>query len=160
MPRKYSEYFTTIYDEPSPIGDQGDGGIGRGGHYSICEYSRGFHDEVCHRFCIIWDEDHDLRVIRFIEDLIVRDSLNAPFSITDVAFIGERKGGVSVFTSTPPSDFGMVETYLIHIAQDQPDPWWANVNDLCSLIHARESAVAAYLTTISNLWGISCETIT
>jgi predicted nucleic acid-binding protein len=51
----YSPYFKTLYDQPEPIGR-----LGRGTHYSVlrCLGLSGFHD-----FAIIWDEDHDKRVI-------------------------------------------------------------------------------------------------
>lgn len=67
----YSPLFTTLYDQQGPIGD---GTIDV--HYSVLQAvtwhkvnsgiaDRGYH----HRFAIIWDEDHDTRVIVCIEEI-------------------------------------------------------------------------------------------
>ncbi|CAN7385075.1 hypothetical protein LJR016_002271 [Devosia sp. LjRoot16] len=88
----YSRLFSCIHDEPGPVGN-----IGRGTHYSIFRAAE-WHDVMrrplpvaqVHDFAVIWDEDHDTRVIEAIEKLYMR-SLLSP-----VQFIGERKGGLSV----------------------------------------------------------------
>jgi hypothetical protein len=168
MTVKYSEYFDTIYDQPKPVGDNGalypdmDPGIGRGGHYSICEYRGGVLDERKHRFCIVWDEDHDLRVIRFIEDVILEGHNRGPVAITDLAFIGERKGTINIFTTVHPAnpaELYRMTDWLDLIGSQQPDPWGASVNEPQMLICDDEDLVLAYLKVVSNLWGISCSTI-
>ena len=90
--RNYSPYFGTLYDEPDYHGT-----LGRGTHHSVFQCAE-FHDVElapvktahAHKFCVIWDEDHDTRVIDFAERLYM-NGLLAP-----VQFIGERKGSVSI----------------------------------------------------------------
>src|SRR5262245_36988079 len=67
----YSDFFKTLHDERSPTGY-----LGRGTHCSILR-AVVFHDE--HEtplpsgeftdFAVIWDEDHDVRVIESIEKI-------------------------------------------------------------------------------------------
>jgi hypothetical protein len=74
---KYSEFFQTLYDEQGPTI-----GLGRGTHYSVLR-AVVFHDETGEPlpdarftdFAIIWDEDHDTRVIDPIEDIYCRGLL-------------------------------------------------------------------------------------
>lgn len=88
----YSPYFGTLYDEADYHGN-----LGRGTHHSVFQCAEFFDVELAsvktahvHKFSVIWDEDHDLRVIEFAERLFM-NGLFAP-----VQFIGERKGGVSI----------------------------------------------------------------
>lgn len=92
----YSPYFHTLYDQPEPMGN-----LGRGTHYSVLtaptwvdEIQAPMNEPCNHRFCVIWDEDHDNRVITAIEWLYVNKFL------TPVRFIGERKGGLYVLLSS------------------------------------------------------------
>lgn len=88
----YSPFFSTIYDEPAPLGS-----LGRGAHYSVFRCAE-WYDVVLepqskaqvHDFAVIWDEDHDRRIFDVIEEIYMAGSL-AP-----IQFIGERKGFVSV----------------------------------------------------------------
>src|SRR5690606_15837476 len=86
--KKYSPYFTTLYDQQAPVGK-----LGRGTHYSILratcwdlleDYSRTRAKHF--DFAILWDEDHDTRIIQCIEELYL-EGLLPRF----IAF-GERKG--------------------------------------------------------------------
>ena len=76
--RTYSPFFQTLYDEQAPVGH-----LGRGTHYSVLRAAV-FHDELgeilpenrykgphakFHDFAVIWDEDHDKRVIEVIEQI-------------------------------------------------------------------------------------------
>src|SRR5450631_3959398 len=86
--KKYSDFFQTLHDEQSPTGH-----LGRGTHYSVLR-AVVFHDAVGRRlfnakfadFAVIWDEDHDDRVIEPIER-IYRSGLLSMFLM-----FGERKG--------------------------------------------------------------------
>ena len=92
----YSPYFGTLYDEQDYHGS-----LGRGTHHSVLQCAEFFDVELApvetahiHKFAIIWDEDHDLRVVDFVERLYL-NGLLAP-----VQFIGERKGGVSILLAS------------------------------------------------------------
>ena len=104
-------------------------------------------------------------MVRYIEDLILDGPScggNGLVDIGDVAFIGERKGNISVFTATRPPSLSLLHgmtDYLSRLGSNQPDPWEASVNEPRMLINADEDLVLAYLKVISNLWGISCSTI-
>jgi hypothetical protein len=88
----YCPFFQTQHDETHPVGR-----FGRGTHYSVLR-APVWHDESTKRldrcafldFAIIWDEDHDDRVIDAIMALYI-SGLLAP-----VRYIGERKGTLSV----------------------------------------------------------------
>jgi len=88
----YSPYFGTLYDE-----QEYHGSLGRGTHHSVLQCAEFYDVELkpvkiahVHKFSVIWDEDHDTRVIDFAERLYMTGQF-AP-----VQFIGERKGTVSI----------------------------------------------------------------
>ena len=92
---QYSSLFTTIYDQPEPVGR-----IGRGTHYSILRsvewldvMRQPLKVPQIHDFAIIWDEDHDVRLIDVLERLYLTGLL-AP-----IQFIGERKAMLTVITA-------------------------------------------------------------
>ncbi len=83
----YSPYFTTLYDQQEPVGD-----FGRGIHYSVLRAVSWHspHDDISKRpyhfdFAIIWDEDHDTRVIAPVEEIYLAGLLSK------FIFFGERK---------------------------------------------------------------------
>src|ERR1700692_4902503 len=88
----YSPFFKTLHDETQPVGH-----FGRGTHYSVLQVPI-WQDQWLNPlplgslldFAVIWDEDHDERVIEVIENIYF-SGLLAP-----VRFIGERKGSLSV----------------------------------------------------------------
>lgn len=89
---KYSPFLHCIYDEPAPTGY-----IGRGTHYSVVQALcwRSEKGELrqqasVQNVAIIWDEDHDERIIPCIEALHMAGLLYA------IAMIGERKGGITI----------------------------------------------------------------
>jgi hypothetical protein len=91
-PPSYSQMFACLYDQATPVGD-----LGRGSHYSIFrsvqwrDLDGDFRDSGrLHDFAVIWDEDHDTRVIDFIEQLHMHGLL------WPVVFVGERKGMLTV----------------------------------------------------------------
>jgi hypothetical protein len=166
----YSPLFSCLYDEGEPVGN-----LGRGTHYSVmrCAEWRDVllnpldHAQV-HDFAVIWDEDHDTRVIAAIEAIYMRGLL-AP-----VQFIGERKGGLTVIVAAK-FYFGIDEmalaTYTAEvekITQDLPhgDGWPATIGlfdrnpgsphqtNLQGLIMADEHRVITYAQNIDSLWGL------
>ena len=91
-PPSYSQMFACLYDQAEPVGD-----LGRGAHYTVFrsiqwrDLDGGFRDSGrLHDFAVVWDEDHDTRVIGFIEQLHMHALL------WPVVFIGERKGTLTV----------------------------------------------------------------
>src|SRR4051812_20247485 len=69
--QKYSEFFQTLHDEQAPVGY-----LGRGTHYSILRavvfsdsLAKPLFDARFLDFAVIWDEDHDARIIEPIQKL-------------------------------------------------------------------------------------------
>jgi hypothetical protein len=94
-----------------------------------------------HDFAVIWDEDHDTRVIAVIENLYVRGLLPL------VLAIGERKGNVTALVSPPvPGSFG---AELEKIAKENPgDPWCSDIgtmDETQGIISDTAERVSAYL---------------
>ena len=92
----YSTLFCCLYNESAPIGS-----IGRGCHYSVfrsvewLDVTRSpLELPEMHDFAVIWDEDHDTRVINVIERIYLSGLLSP------IQFVGERKG---FFCSEPQS---------------------------------------------------------
>lgn len=91
----YSAFFKTLHDETSPTGH-----LGRGTHYSILR-AIVFHDPMGRAlsrgkfadFAVIWDEDHDVRVVEAIEQ-IYRQGLLSSF-----VMFGERKGSFTAIVA-------------------------------------------------------------
>src|SRR3984893_14127562 len=96
----YSYFFKTLHDETSPTGY-----LGRGTHYSILE-AIVFHDPMGKPlpegefadFAVIWDEDHDTRVMEPIEEIYRRGLLSS------FLMFGERKGFFTAILSDKPID--------------------------------------------------------
>ncbi|WP_253073410.1 hypothetical protein [Sodalis ligni] len=92
---QYSTLLSCLYDEQQPIGN-----LGRGTHYSIfrtVEWLDVNRTPVnlpqLHDFSVIWDEDHDERVINVIENIYMAGLLSP------IQFIGERKGTLTVIVA-------------------------------------------------------------
>lgn len=165
----YSSLFSCLYDEQEPIGS-----LGRGTHYSVFRAVEWL--DVCrqpltlpqvHDFAVIWDEDHDTRVIPVIEQIYMAGLLSP------VQFIGERKGTLTVVVAARFYFHGMesnIQDYasLVNkIAQNASgDAWPADVgmfdrhpgsdhqNETHGLIMADDHRVQTYLRNIDSLWGL------
>ena len=165
MNTSYSTLFSTIYDESTPIGN-----LGRGTHYSILRSTESNdslleqlnHFKV-HDFSIIWDEDHDTRVIDIIEKLYVSKLLSP------VLFIGERKGGITVIVEKEfyysSGSYAYFRSKLEDMANDSTDPWCVEagyydreLDSVCIssqvIINAPGKQVSTYLNNIDNLWAL------
>ncbi|WP_233352939.1 hypothetical protein, partial [Vibrio cholerae] len=74
-----------------------------------------------HDFALIWDEDHDTRIIEVIEKLCVQNALSP------VRFIGERKGGVTILVDKSLyADKESLQVFTIiarSICDSLPDSW-------------------------------------
>lgn len=167
--RSYSQIFSCLYDEAGPVGH-----IGRGTHYSVFRVAE-WRDVTrtplmaaqIHDFAVIWDEDHDDRVIAVAERLYV----NGLFS--PVQFIGERKGMLTIIVaarfrwSGTDADWkswcGQVSKLCSDVGGDS---WTVDFGgfDKCvdspqqtqpeGIISDREDRVIVYLRNIDNLWNL------
>lgn len=167
--RNYSQFFSCLYDEQTPIGD-----IGRGCHYSVFRVAewldverRSMSIAQRHDFAVIWDEDHDTRVIEAAERLYMAGLL-AP-----VQFIGERKGVMSVLVAARfwgSSSAGNFLAYRDAVQEQVSDvlgDYWnveigtydwnqgslQNRNPV-GIIADGEAKVMTYLDNIHNLWTL------
>jgi hypothetical protein len=94
--QKYSDFFQTLHDETGPTGY-----LGAGTHYSVLR-AVVFHDPrgqplreaLFTDFAVIWDKDHDVRVIDPIQQFYGRGLLSS------FVMFGESKG---VFTAIVPA---------------------------------------------------------
>ena len=156
--RVYSPFFETLYDEAGPVGTSP---LGRGTHYSVLRCLNHWNalggDEVpavVQDIIVIWDEDHDVRVIAAIEDLY-RYRLLPP-----VLFVGEAKGTLSVVVGKffPSGQLSSYEKRLEHVAQSQPDPWdhqlsvWREDGRMIIGNEGIKERPQLYLDAINMLW--------
>ncbi|WP_203250055.1 hypothetical protein [Cysteiniphilum marinum] len=148
--KNYSHFFQTIYDESEPAGS-----LGRGTHYSILRavvFTEN-KESFFHDFAVIWDEDHDERVIFLIEHLYYKNLLHH-FTI-----IGERKGSVSLINSRIDTisqniELAQKETEEVTVDGD----WWSvnidTIKEPVCIINDSKDKVQVYLKNIDNLWSL------
>lgn len=167
---EYSTLFSCLHDETSPIGS-----LGRGTHYSIFRSVEWLDVErqplakpQIHDFAVIWDEDHDQRVIDVVEKIYMAGLLSP------VQFIGERKGMLKVVVAArygvghigPEIDAYVRE--LERLSEAQGDTWPVEIGtfdrhdvsarghqtDLPGIIDDKGEAVFTYLKNIDYLWRL------
>lgn len=166
--RQYSTLFSCLYDEIEPVGS-----LGRGTHYSVFRSVEWLNvmrlplpAPQIHDFAVIWDEDHDRRVIEAIEHIYMAGLLSP------IQFIGERKGSLTAVVAAKFYFSGTVqdtETYrrsLEAIAQNLDDPWPVQLGSFDrapgssaqsfpeGLIQDSEHRVNLYLGNIDSLWSL------
>lgn len=153
---QYSPFFEVIHDEQKPIGF-----LGRGAHYSVFQYpSWVAHSGLPlskpkrHRFAVIWDEDHDIRIIRTLEGLYLAGVLSS------VMFVGERKGA---FTAILSSDEIVqarkqeLQVVFEDVAASGEDPWPVKLfpsGEVGGIINDDAEKVKTYLNNIRNIWQL------
>jgi hypothetical protein len=159
----YFPFFQTLHDETRPVGQ-----LGRGTHYSILrvpiwqdEWLNPLAQGLLLDFAVIWDEDHDARVMEAVEALYFSGLLSP------VRFIGERKGSLSVLISDEtvgPWNEAALRNYreaVGDIGQSLEDPWPVTVDQIFgqrhSIIHAAPEDVATYLRNIHLLWQLGAK---
>ena len=119
-----------------------------------------------HDFAVIWDEDHDVRVIEAIERIYMAGLLSP------VQFIGERKGSLTAIVAAKfyfcgsEADSEEYRKAIEAIAQDLPDPWPAEVGSFDrqpgsphqtffeGLIQDDDHRSRLYLANIDSLWRL------
>ena len=166
--RQYSKLFTCLYDEPAPVGT-----LGRGTHYSVFRSVEWLdvtrhtlaHPEI-HDFAVLWDEDHDERVIEAVERIYMAGLLSP------VQFIGERKGSLTAVVAAKFYFVGSeaeTEAYrraIEAITQGLDDSWPAQLglfdrqpgsshqSFFEGLINDNDHRVGLYLANIDSLWAL------
>lgn len=166
----YSPFFSCVYDEQEPVGQ-----LGRGTHYSVLRTAEWFDvdrsplDEAqVHDLAVIWDEDHDERVVPVIEQIYMNGLLSP------VQFIGERKGMLTVilasrfYLNRPHGELEEYEARIKEISQKGPycDVWTLEIGCFnrehheppftCAdgIISDSEDRVITYLRNIDSLWSL------
>lgn len=148
----YSNFFETLYDEEKPIG------IDIDFHYSILQaVVLSTHDRMkLFRFGVIWDEDHDSRIIDTIEEIYFAGLL------PHFLFFYERKG--NFFAITRKRIYSRGKEYLTEkidkITQSQDDPWETHIIrgiDDADNLHGTPTAkerfdIKNYLKNIKLMW--------
>lgn len=166
---QYSTLLHCLYDQPEPVGN-----LGRGAHYSIFRCVERLNVELkpaipphVHDFAVIWDEDHDSRVITAIEALYMADLL-AP-----VQFIGERKAFLNIIIAARTWSYGItLEEYqkraqaVVLAALNGQDYWNVEVGifdrsegsphqrDAIGIIAASDFQVLSYMVAIDAMWNL------
>jgi hypothetical protein len=164
----YSPFFQTLYDEQEPVGY-----LGRGTHYSILR-AIVFHDEYgqplpqdrykCpeakyHDFAVLWDEDHDTRIIEALQKIYTRGILPM------FSFLGERK---AMLTALALSDSQVLRSYAPSILKEicsniYNDCWTSEVGIISqpeAIINAATQDIVLYLKNINMLWKLGSKPIT
>jgi hypothetical protein len=125
-----------------------------------------------HDFAVIWDEDHDVRVIEVVERIYMAGLLSP------IQFIGERKGSLTVIVAARfrfEHDTGVFEDYARQVndlstAPAHGDSWPAEIGffdrsphfspmdphqtEVKGLIHDEPHRVVTYLRHIDSLWSL------
>lgn len=158
----YSPLFQTLYDELSPVGQ-----LGRGTHYSVlcaAQWRSPFESEslvypLVQRVAVIWDEDHDARVIRALEAGYM-NGLLAP-----VLFIGERKASLTVVVHDEAEiDDFYRQRWDESVERVIDDHWDVQVIPFSEVVQEqmihdhRPEAVTAYVANVRNLWKLGMHT--
>lgn len=169
----YSDFFACLYDEAVPVGR-----LGRGTHYSVfrtAEWLDVVRDPLpvpqVHDFAVIWDEDHDPRVIEAVEAIYMAGLLSP------VQFIGERKGTLYVVVAAKFywNSEARLKQYLVElgaVAERLPNgdvwpikllffdrspsfpPTHPHQTEIDGLVDDTSHKVVTYLRNIDTLWNL------
>ena len=148
-PHHISNLFATLHHESGPTGY-----LGRGTHHSIIGAL--VDSQNTSNIAVIWDEDHDTRVISLLEKMYTENILFKKYKPnfaskplqTRVQVIGERKGFLSILVGVSGlPDVSSDEGFLLNkgigenlktlveeinkVSQDQNDPWPVDVSFWC-----------------------------
>lgn len=155
----YSQIFETMHDEKKAVGN-----IGNGSHYSVLRTPSWFDDcklllkePMIQDFAIIWDKDHDCRVIEFVEHMYMKNLLSP------VLFVGERNKHLSVLVSPllketlSELEFEAFVFSVVELAKNQYEPCTAEVcvygdtQSVLQIIDSSRENVELYLKNIHML---------
>lgn len=156
----YSPFFQILYDEPKPT-DRAGGGA----HYSVLRAPI-WHDDLLNPlphgdlldFAVIWDQDHDLRVMAAIEEMYFGGLLSP------VRFIGERDGRLSVLIAARTVELwseSMLLDYraaVSRLSHGIAEPWSSTVDHIFgrdhSIMEGAAEEVDTYLDDIQLRWQL------
>lgn len=161
----YSPYLDCIYDQLTPTSQ-----LGRGTHFSIFRCLSVKNERLAditppreHTFAVIWDEDHDCRVIEAIEKLYARGLLSP------VLFVGERKGNLNLLLQDDTrrtlsrKRFKNYMDEVERVSEDISGDFWpahtgfyrsiSDIEDI-SIIHDEPREVLRYLNKIYKEWEL------
>jgi len=158
--QKYSEFFQTLHDEQAPVGY-----LGRGTHYSILRavvfsdsLAKPLFDARFLDFAVIWDEDHDARIIEPIQKLYFAGLL------PHFLMFGERKGiltGVVAPNAADAKHLSEFDGAMNKITQnlESDDKWLAQAFGLDypnehPIINDDAQKVRLYLNNLMMLWQL------
>ncbi len=158
----FPQFFKTIHSDNKAVGD-----IGDGSHYSVLRSTTWYdnsrlllNEPMIHDFAIIWDKDHDNRIIEFVEHMFMNNVLSP------VLFVGESKEHLTVFVSPlfrETTDEHVFQDYVssvVELAKNQYVPWTAEV---CvfgealtkhQIIDSSNDRVELFLKNINMLWNL------
>jgi hypothetical protein len=164
--QKYSDFFKTLHDEQGPTGY-----LGRGTHYSVLR-AVVFHEPTGKPlregqfadFAVIWDEDHDTRVIEPIEEIYRRGLLSS------FLMFGEHKGFFTSILSrhvrgnfpaqSVDKHIDSLKMEITAICQSLSDPWPSKVvyrptlGETNPIISDDDKKVNLYLNNLEMLWQL------
>lgn len=156
----YSPFFHTLYDEPRPVLD-----VASSAHYCVLRAPI-WHDDSLNPlphgdlldFAVIWDEDHDVRVIAAVEEMYFGGLLSP------VRFVGERDGRLTVllaartvetWTGSVLFDYRAAVSRLSH---GLVEPWPSTVAQIFGRDHSIMAGAAeevdTYLDDIVLQWQL------
>jgi hypothetical protein len=157
----YSPFFQTLHDERAPAGH-----LGNGTHASILRaivfhdpYGRPLSDGIEVDFAVIWDADHDTRIIKAVDAIYRAGWLSA------IVMIGERKGTLHAIASENVQNnhvfrhLEYLERRLHDVAQSmEGDPWSSSLRTFAdpgrTIIDDDEERVRLYLSNLKMLWRL------
>lgn len=166
----YSTLFQCLYDQDEPV-------VRHFGHYSIFRAvdSRDVSQTPMslprvHDFAVIWDEDHDKRIILVIEELLMAGLLPG------IQFLGEHKGELTVILAAKTYfeiDVEKFRSRVANLTRINGDVWNVRVgmfdNSIGSLRSAHQcefeeilglhdEKTHAYLLSIDSMWLLGTKT--
>jgi hypothetical protein len=118
----YSQIFSCLHDERNPE-------LPSSFHYSVFrsyEYkdvcNKQVHTPLVHDFAVLWDDDHDARVITVAENIYLAGLLSP------IQFIGEHKGHITIIFAAIArfgvQNFEMYQQAVERIATKAGDDYW------------------------------------
>jgi hypothetical protein len=164
--RTYSQNLHCLYDNPEPASPQYPG-------YSIFRAisSQSVEQQPTelphvHDFAVIWDDDHDTRIIKLLEEMLFAGLLPG------VQFIGEHKGELNVILAARTFFCIQEDTYrdrLTALSAVTGDSWFVRVGmidmsqasrtthhqcDYVNLLGMTFHLADAFFVTLDNMWQL------
>ncbi len=157
--KTYSPFFETLHNEKHPVGF-----LGEGTHYSVFR-AIVFHDQSgqnldkgqYHEFAVIWDDDHDERVIEAIEQIYVLGML------PKFLFFGEKRAHLTALALDTQENTEELEKKFQDICNDVAGDRWkfslGTIAKPAEIIDDEPEKVETYLRNIFNLWWLGSKPV-